>query len=64
MKFLEHKGYTATVEFDADDGILVGRVIGVNDVVTFHGATVEEVVAAFRETVDDYLAACSKLVNS
>ena len=55
MTFLEHKGYTATVEFDAGDGILVGRVIGVNDVITFHGTTVKEVVAAFRESVDDYL---------
>lgn len=64
MKFLEHKGYTATVEFDADDGILVGRVIGVNDVITFHGTTVKEVVSAFRESVDDYLAACAKLGQS
>ena len=64
MKFLEHKGYTATVEFDADDGVLVGRVIGVNDVITFHGTTVKEVVSAFRESVDDYLAACAKLGQS
>ena len=61
MKVLEHKGYTARVDLDADDGILVGRVIGVNDVITFHGTTVKEVVAAFRESVDDYLAACAKL---
>lgn len=61
MKVLEHKGYTASVEFDADDGILVGRVIGVDDVITFHGTTVKEVVTAFRESVDDYLVACEKL---
>jgi predicted HicB family RNase H-like nuclease len=64
VKVLEHKGYTASVEFDADDGILVGRVIGVNDVITFHGTTVKEVVSAFRESVDDYLAACAKLGQS
>ena len=64
MKVLEYRGYTTSVEFDADDGILVGRVIGVTDVITFHGATVEEVAAAFRESVDDYLAACAKLVSS
>jgi predicted HicB family RNase H-like nuclease len=64
VKVLEHKGYTATVDLDADDGILVGRVIGVNDVITFHGTTVKEVVAAFRESIDDYLAACAKLGQS
>lgn len=64
MKYLEHRGYTATVEFDAGDGILVGRVIGVNDVITFHGTTVKQVVSAFHESVDDYLAACAKLGQS
>ncbi len=42
----------------------MGRVIGVNDVITFHGTTVKEVVSAFRESVDDYLAACAKLGQS
>ena len=42
----------------------MGRVIGVNDVITFHGTTVKEVVAALRESVGDYLAACAKLGKS
>ena len=54
----------ATADFDADDGILAGRVVGVNDGIGFRGTTVKEVVAAFRESVDDYLAACAKLGQS
>jgi predicted HicB family RNase H-like nuclease len=36
-------------------------VICVRDVVGFHGTTVDELETAFREAVDDYLAACKKL---
>lgn len=58
---LKHKGYTAHVEFDAEDKILVGRVIGIRDGINFHGKTVEEIETAFKDSVDDYLVACEKL---
>lgn len=64
MNVLTHKGFAATVEFDADDLILVGRVAGINDVVGFHGATPQELIAAFREAVEDYVATCRKLGKS
>ncbi|BBK43911.1 antitoxin HicB [Allostella vacuolata] len=54
---LEYKGYIGSIE--ADDGSFVGRVIGLRDVVTFEGATFQEVEGAFRESVDDYLAFCA-----
>lgn len=55
---LEYKGYIGTVE--ADDGVFVGRVSGLRDVVTFEGRTFAEVKRAFRESVDDYLAFCAE----
>jgi predicted HicB family RNase H-like nuclease len=55
---MEYKGYNARVEFDADDGCFVGRIVGINDIVGFHGTTVEGMKAAFQEAVDDYLATC------
>jgi len=55
MNALTYKGYAARVEFDAEDRILVGRLAGIEDIVTFHGASVDEVEAAFREAVDHYL---------
>jgi predicted HicB family RNase H-like nuclease len=42
---LEYKGYLGKVE--ADDGIFVGRVAGLRDVITFEGATFAEVEQAF-----------------
>ena len=55
---LEYRGYVGVVE--ADDGAFVGRVAGLRDVVTFEGATYAEVEAAFRASVDDYLAFCAE----
>jgi predicted HicB family RNase H-like nuclease len=48
------------VEFDAEAGILHGEVVGIRDVVTFQGKSVEEVEQAFRDSVDDYLAFCKE----
>ena len=58
---MTHRGYTARIGFDAQDRIFFGRLAGINDVVTFHGETVDELEAAFKEAVDDYLATCAKL---
>lgn len=55
---LEYKGYAGTVE--ADDGAFVGQVVGQRDVVTFDGECFAQVEAAFRESIDDYLAFCAE----
>jgi predicted HicB family RNase H-like nuclease len=54
-------GYMASIEFDPDDNILVGRVLGIDDLICFHGDSVTEFTQAFHEAIDDYLAACEKL---
>lgn len=55
---LEYKGYIGKI--DAEDGIFHGRVIGLRDVITFEGESYAEVEAAFRDSVDDYLAFCEE----
>jgi predicted HicB family RNase H-like nuclease len=61
MNTLSHRGYQARVEFDAQDRLFVGHVAGIRDVVGFHGESVTELEQAFREAVDNYLAACEQL---
>ncbi len=61
MKGINYKGYVAKVEFDPEDHIFVGHIIGIRDVVGFHGESVEELETAFQEAVDNYLDACKKL---
>ncbi len=61
MNTMSYNGYSARVEFDAEDRLFVGHIAGIRDIVGFHGESVGELEAAFREAGDDYLAACKKL---
>ncbi len=58
---MNYRGYSARVEYDAQDNIFVGHVIGIRDIVSFHGVTVDELETHFRQAVDDYLEACKRL---
>lgn len=58
---LSYRGYSARMEFDPDDQVLVGRVLGIDDIITFHADSVASFTAAFHEAIDDYLAACTSL---
>ena len=56
-----YKGYTARVQFDADDEIFFGRLGGISDIISFHADSVQELKQAFHEAVDDYIATCAKI---
>lgn len=61
MNAMKYKGYAARIEYDAYDRIFVGHLVGIRDIVGFHGASVEELETAFHEAVDNYLVACTRL---
>ena len=54
----------ALLEYGAGDSILVGHIVGINDVVGFHGESVAELEGAFQAAVDDYVEACGKIGKS
>ena len=56
---MKYKGYTGVLEVDEEAGILFGEVIGLRDVITFQGETVEEARASFHESIDFYLKICA-----
>ena len=57
---LTYKGYSGHVEFDDEARLFHGEVLDTRDVITFQGRSVDEIEAAFRESVDDYLAFCAE----
>jgi predicted HicB family RNase H-like nuclease len=61
MNTLSYKDYKAAIAFDEDDGIFVGRIVGINDVVGFHADSVAGLKAAFEAAMEDYLTACKKI---
>jgi predicted HicB family RNase H-like nuclease len=60
MNIMQHKGYTARVEFDERDNIFVGRVLGVNSIISFHGEAVIELRKEFEIAIEDFLADCAE----
>ena len=57
---MKYKGYTALIEFSDEDGCLVGKVLGIGDVVVFDGNTVDEIRTVFHEMIDHYIWACAE----
>lgn len=58
---MTYKGYKASMAFDAEDKIIVGRVEGVDDIIAFHGESIAAFEANFQAVVDNYIAACAVL---
>jgi predicted HicB family RNase H-like nuclease len=55
-----YKRYAGSIEFEDEDMVFYGRVLGIRDIVTFEADTVEELVKSFHSSVDDYLAFCKE----
>lgn len=58
MNAMTYKGYKARVEFDPRDNIFVGQVLGIEDSISFHGATVAELKEHFAGAINHYLSDC------
>lgn len=58
---IEYKGYTGVFEFDPSIDAFHGRVVGLRDVVTFQGRSVEELRREMVDSVEDYLELCAEV---
>lgn len=52
---IEYLGYRARIEYSADDDLLVGRVIDIDDTVTFHGTSIDEVKKEMKASVEFHI---------
>jgi predicted HicB family RNase H-like nuclease len=57
---LTYKDFIGSVHFSAEDKVFHGKIEGVTDLVTFEGKNVDELIKAFHEAVDDYIALCKE----
>lgn len=60
MNKLTYKTYTGTVEASVEDGCLHGKILFIEDIITYEGNTVDEIKASFEEAVEHYLAYCDE----
>jgi predicted HicB family RNase H-like nuclease len=58
---LQYKGYTGNVQFDSDDLIFYGQVMGMKKAhISYEGRTVDDLVKDFHDAIDDYLDLCAE----
>lgn len=57
---MQYKGYTARFEYSEEDREHVGRVLGIRDIVGFHGKTMSALEEDFHATMDFYLETCKQ----
>jgi predicted HicB family RNase H-like nuclease len=57
---LEYKGYVGTFGYDEEAEMFQGRVLGLRDVITFEGRSVDQLKKALADSVDDYLEFCKE----
>lgn len=58
---VEHKGFIGQYSFSIDDNVYHGKIIGIDDLVTFEADSMEMVEPAFIEQVDDYILFCAEV---
>ena len=58
---MKYKGYEAVVEYDDENRIFHGEVLGLQDVITFQGSSVDDLEKEFRTSLDEYLRFCAEV---
>lgn len=57
---MQYRGYSASIAYSEEDGVLVGRVLGIRDIIDFHGESVREIRREFHAAIDEYVKACEQ----
>jgi len=58
---LKYKDYFASISYSMEDEVFHGKIIGINDLITFEGRSVTELKKAFKEATEDYLTTCKEM---
>ena len=61
---LQYKSYYAAIHFSAVDEVFYGKILGINDLVSFEGSSVKELKKAFKDAVEDYIETCQEIGKS
>ena len=53
---MTYKGYNGSVAYSEKDQVFFGKIEGINGLVNYEAESVKELMYAFHEAVDDYIA--------
>ena len=57
---IRYRGYHARITFDPSADAFHGRVLGMQDVISFYGRTPDELREEMKSAVEDYIASCKE----
>lgn len=60
-KTFNYNGYMGSIDFDTEDMLIHGKILFINDVVTYQADDIVGLKSAFEDAVDDYLETCELL---
>ena len=58
---LKYKNYIGSIEYNLKDKVLFGKILFIDDLISYEGETLGELESNFKEAVDDYLLTCAEL---
>jgi predicted HicB family RNase H-like nuclease len=61
MDILKHRNYEGTAELDMSRGVCRGKILFVDDLITYEASTPKELQREFERAVDDYIETCRAL---
>lgn len=61
MDIMKYKQFEGTADVDMDRAVCHGKILFIDDLVTYEAPTPDELRRAFQEAVDDYLDTCAEL---
>jgi predicted HicB family RNase H-like nuclease len=61
MDILKYKDYEGTAELDMSRGVCRGKILFINDLVTYEALSPLKLQAEFEAAVEDYLQTCATL---
>lgn len=59
-----YNGYTGSLDISTEDDCLFGKILFIEDLITYEGETPRKLEEAFQEAVDRYVAYCEKTGKS
>jgi predicted HicB family RNase H-like nuclease len=57
---VSYRGYDGSIIHDEEDSLYHGKILGLRDMVIYHGDTPGEAERIFREAVDEYISDCEE----
>lgn len=61
METMHFKGYEGTADVDIERDVLRGKILFIDDLVTYEAATAPELKKEFQLAVDDYIETCKEI---